>query len=113
MCSEHPISPRYLQKNGGYIPGIRPGEATSEFLGKKMDRITLAGAIFLAALAILPMLLSRALGIQPTISQFFGGTSLLIIVGVTLDTLQQIENHLVAQNYEGFMEKGRLRSRRG
>ena len=73
----------------------------------------LAGAIFLAALAILPMLLSRALGIQPTISQFFGGTSLLIIVGVTLDTLQQIENHLVAQNYEGFMEKGRLRSRRG
>ena len=102
-----------LQKNGGYIPGIRPGEATSEFLGKKMDRITLAGAIFLAALAILPMLLSRALGIQPTISQFFGGTSLLIIVGVTLDTLQQIENHLVAQNYEGFMEKGRLRSRRG
>ena len=102
-----------LQKNGGYIPGIRPGEATSEFLGKEMDRITLAGAIFLAALAILPMLLSRALGIQPTISQFFGGTSLLIIVGVTLDTLQQIENHLVAQNYEGFMEKGRLRSRRG
>ena len=102
-----------LQKNGGYIPGIRAGGATSGFLGKKMDRITLAGAIFLAALAILPMLLSRALGIQPTISQFFGGTSLLIIVGVTLDTLQQIENHLVAQNYEGFMEKGRLRSRRG
>ena len=102
-----------LQKNGGYIPGIRPGQATAEFLGKTMDRITLAGAIFLGALAVLPMLLSRSLNIQPTIAQFFGGTSLLIIVGVTLETLQQVENYLVARNYEGFMEKGRLRSRRG
>ncbi|MBP5639893.1 MAG: preprotein translocase subunit SecY [Victivallales bacterium] len=102
-----------LQKNGGYIPGIRPGQATSDFLGKTMDRITLAGAIFLAALAVLPMLLSRSLNIQPNIAQFFGGTSLLIIVGVTLETLQQVENYLVARNYEGFMEKGRLRSRRG
>lgn len=102
-----------LQKNGGYIPGIRPGQPTSDFLGHTMDRITLAGALFLAGLAVLPMLLSRSLGIQPTISQFFGGTSLLIIVGVTLETLQQIENHLIARNYEGFMEKGRLRSRRG
>ena len=102
-----------LQKNGGYIPGIRPGQATAEFLGKTMDRITLAGAIFLGALAVLPMLLSRSLNIQPTIAQFFGGTSLLIIVGVTLETLQQVENYLVARNYEGFMEKGRLKSRRG
>lgn len=102
-----------LQKNGGYIPGIRPGNDTANFLDRSMTRITLAGAIFLTALAILPMLLSKWVGVQPLIAQFFGGTSLMIIVGVSLDTMRQIEGYLLSRHYDGFMEKGHLRSRRG
>lgn len=102
-----------LQKNGGYIPGIRPGNDTADFLDRSMTRITFAGAIFLTALAILPMLLSKWVGIQPLIAQFFGGTSLMIIVGVSLDTMRQIEGYLLSRHYDGFMEKGHLRSRRG
>ncbi|NLF93582.1 MAG: preprotein translocase subunit SecY [Oligosphaeraceae bacterium] len=101
-----------LQKRGGYIPGIRPGEPTSDFLDHAMTRITLAGAIALTVLAILPMLLSNSMGVPQVISQFFGGTSLLIIVGVSLDTMRQIETHLLNRHYDGFMSKGRLRSRR-
>ena len=101
-----------LQKNGGYIPGIRPGNDTAAFLDHAMTRITLAGAVFLTVLAVLPMLLSRGMGIQPLIAQFFGGTSLLIIVGVSLDTMRQIEGYLLSRHYDGFMEKGHLRSRR-
>ena len=75
-------------------------------------KIMLAGAVFLTVLAVLPMLLSRGMGIQPLIAQFFGGTSLLIIVGVSLDTMRQIEGYLLSRHYDGFMEKGHLRSRR-
>ncbi len=102
-----------LQKHGGYVPGIRPGQPTAEFLDHSMTRITLAGAIFLTALAIFPMILSNAMQIPGTIAQFFGGTSLLIIVGVSLDTMRQIEGHLLSRHYDGFMDKGHLRSRRG
>ena len=81
-----------LQKQGGYIPSIQPGNVTAEFLDHAMTRITFAGAIFLTVLAVFPMLLSNAMNINAQIAQFFGGTSLLIIVGVGLDTLRQIES---------------------
>jgi len=102
-----------LQKRGGYIPGIRPGQPTAEFLDNTMTRITFAGALFLTGLAILPMVLARKMSIPPMIAQFFGGTSLLIIVGVTLDTMRQVETHLLSRHYDGFLKKGHLRSRRG
>ena len=102
-----------LQKQSGYIPSIQPGTPTAEFLDHAMTRITFAGAIFLTVLAVFPMVLSNALNINAQIAQFFGGTSLLIIVGVGLDTLRQIESYLLARHYDGFMEKGKIRSRRG
>jgi len=101
-----------LQKNGGFIPGVRPGQPTAEFLDQAMTRITLAGAIFLTALAIFPMVLAKQFDIPQLVAQFFGGTSLLIIVGVMLDTMRQIEAHLLSQHYDGFLSKGHLRSRR-
>ncbi|MDD3695087.1 MAG: preprotein translocase subunit SecY [Lentisphaeria bacterium] len=101
-----------LQKRGGYIPGIRPGAPTSDFLDHAMTRITLAGAIALTVLAILPMILSNAMGIPSIIAQFFGGTSLLIIVGVSLDTMRQVETFLINRRYDGFMSKGQIRARR-
>ena len=99
-----------LQKNNGYIPGITPGKATSDFLDHAMTRITLGGAFGLMILAIIPMLLATSLNIPHTISQFFGGTSLLIIVGVMLDTLRQIQTYLISRNYDGFLSKGILRN---
>jgi len=102
-----------LQKRSGYIPGVRPGQPTAEFLDHAMTRITFAGAVGLLILAVLPMILSNAMGIPNTISQFFGGTSLLIIVGVALDTMRQIETFLLNRHYDGFMSKGHIRSRRG
>ena len=101
-----------LQKHGGYIPGVRPGQPTAEFLDYTMTRVTLAGALFLTALAILPMVMGDRLGVPPLVAQFFGGTSLLIIVGVMLDTMRQIEAHLLSRHYDGFLRKGHLRSRR-
>ena len=101
-----------LQKRNGYIPGVRPGQPTAEFLDHSMTRITLAGAIFLTALAILPMILSNAMGIPYVVAQFFGGTSLLIIVGVALDTMRQVETFLLNRHYDGFMSRGHIRSRR-
>ena len=101
-----------LQKHGGYVPGIRPGQPTAEFLDHTMTRITLAGALFLTALAILPMILTRQFEIPIPVAQFFGGTSLLIMVGVMLDTMRQVEAHLLSRHYDGFLRKGRLRSRR-
>lgn len=100
-----------MKKNGAFIPGIRQGNPTQEFLEKTMNRITLVGALFLAFIAVLPQLVSRFLGIDPMISQFFGGTSLLILVGVILDTMKQIESHLLMKRYDGFMSRGRLRGR--
>jgi preprotein translocase subunit SecY len=100
-----------MKKSGGYIPGVRPGQATSSFLHRTMSRITLAGAIFLTIIAVIPILLQNAMGIQQGVAQFFGGTSLLIIVGVMLDTMRQMEAHLLMRHYDGFLKKGRLKGR--
>jgi len=101
-----------LQKRGGYVPGIRPGQPTAEFLDHAMTRITFAGAVFLTGLAIFPMILGQRFGVPMLVAQFFGGTSLLIIVGVMLDTMRQVEAHLLSRHYDGFLKKGHLRSRR-
>jgi preprotein translocase subunit SecY len=100
-----------LKKNGGYIPGVRPGTGTSDYLHKAMSRITLAGAIFLTIIATIPIILSKKLNIDPNVSSFFGGTSVLITVGVLLDTMRQVESHLMMRHYDGFLKKGRLRGR--
>jgi preprotein translocase subunit SecY len=100
-----------LKKNGGYIPGVRPGQATSDYLHNSMSRITLAGALFLTVIAIVPVILSHKLRIQPDVANFFGGTSMLIMVGVLLDTMRQMETHLLMRHYDGFLKKGRLRGR--
>jgi len=101
-----------LKKYGGYVPGIRPGKPTAEFLDRVMTRITLAGAVFLTVIAVLPMILASSFHIPGMVAQFFGGTSLLIIVGVMLDTMRQVESHLVTRHYDGFLRKGHLRGRR-
>jgi preprotein translocase subunit SecY len=100
-----------MKKNGAFVPGIRQGKPTQEYLESTMSKITLAGAVFLAVIAILPSLVGRFMGVDANISQFFGGTSLLILVGVILDTSKQIESHLLMKRYDGFMTKGRLRGR--
>ena len=100
-----------LKKNGGYIPGVRPGQGTSDYLHKAMSRITLAGAIFLTVIATIPIILSKEMNIPQNVAQFFGGTSVLIAVGVLLDTMRQIESHLMMRNYDGFLKKGRVRGR--
>lgn len=102
-----------LKKNGGYIPGVRPGQATSDYLHNAMSRITLAGAIFLTVIAVIPIILSNAMNppIPYAVSTFFGGTSILITVGVMLDTMRQVESHLLMRHYDGFLKKGRLRGR--
>jgi preprotein translocase subunit SecY len=100
-----------LKKYGGYIPGVRPGQATSNFLHNAMSRITLAGAIFLTVIAVIPDLMSRYMGIPFQVAQFFGGTSMLILVGVMLDTMRQMESHLLMRHYDGFLKKGRLKGR--
>jgi preprotein translocase subunit SecY len=100
-----------LKKNGGYIPGVRPGQATSDYLHNAMSRITLAGAVFLTIIAVIPILLSSEMKIPYHVSQFFGGTSMLITVGVMLDTMRQVESHLLMRHYDGFLKKGRLRGR--
>lgn len=101
-----------MKKFGGFVPGIRPGRQTAEYLDFIMTRITLPGALFLAVIAVLPSIISRALKIPYLVASFFGGTGLLIIVGVMLDTMRQIESHLLVRHYEGFMKKGRVRGRR-
>ncbi len=100
-----------LKKNGGYIPGVRPGQATSDFLHNAMSRITLAGAVFLTVIAVIPIMLSNEMKIDYNVSQFFGGTSMLIMVGVMLDTMRQVESHLLMRHYDGFLKKGRIRGR--
>jgi preprotein translocase subunit SecY len=122
-----------MRKYGGFIPGIRPGKRTAEYIDRILTRITLVGAVYLAAVSVLPDFLlngfkvsgipwigdtldlyapswfTQGLGIQ----FYFGGTSLLIVVGVAMDTIQQVESQLVMRNYEGFMKRGRIRGRRG
>jgi preprotein translocase subunit SecY len=102
-----------MKKSGGYIPGVRPGQATSNYLHRTMSRITLAGAIFLTIIAVIPLILGRddVLHIPQPVAQFFGGTSLLIIVGVMLDTMRQMESHLLMRHYDGFLKKGRIKGR--
>lgn len=100
-----------MKRNGGFIPGVRPGDPTARFLDGAMTRLTFAGAGFLTILAVLPMLVSRMLQVPMITSQFFGGTGLLIIVGVMLDTMRQMETHLLQRHYDGFLKKGKLRGR--
>ena len=102
-----------MKKHGGFIPGIRPGPRTAQYIDGIMTRITLPGAIALAAVAIFPLFVIQQFKVHPSFAQFFGGTGLLIIVGVALDTLQQIESQLMTRHYEGFMKRGRLQGRRG
>ena len=99
-----------MQKQGGFIPGIRPGKHTADFIDNILTKITLPGSIFLAIIAILPAFMVR-FGVTSTFAQFFGGTSLLIMVGVALDTLQQVESHLLMRHYDGFMKSGKMRGR--
>jgi preprotein translocase subunit SecY len=101
-----------MKKNGGFIPGIKPGRKTVEFFDTIMSRITFPGSIFLAIVAILPAIAVKAL-VTPQFAQFYGGTSLLILVGVVLDTLQQIESHLLMRHYDGLMKSGRVKGRSG
>lgn len=100
-----------MKKQGGFIPGIRPGKQTSDFIDNILTKITLPGSFFLAIIAILPAFVS-AWGVSGQFAQFFGGTSLLIVVGVALDTLQQIESHLLMRHYDGFMKSGKIKGRR-
>jgi preprotein translocase subunit SecY len=97
-----------LKRSGGFIPGIRPGKNTAQYLDNVLTRITLPGSIFLAFISIVPFLIMGGF----KVNFYFGGTSVLIVVGVALDTLVQLESHLQMRNYEGFMKKGRLRGRR-
>jgi preprotein translocase subunit SecY len=97
-----------MKKYGGFIPGIRPGEKTSQYIDKILTRITLPGALFFAFIAILPLYMMRFTGVPV----YFGGTTLIIIVGVALDTVQQIEAQLMMRHYEGFLKKGKVRGRR-
>ena len=101
-----------LKRDGAFVPGIRPGLPTAEYLDNTMTKVTLAGSIFLMALALFPMLLNKQLNLPYIIDSFFGGTSLLIMVGVTLDTLSQLESHLISRNYDGFLKNGRITARR-
>src|SRR5581483_9941679 len=96
-----------LKKGGGYIPGVRPGQATAAFLHRAMSRITLAGAVFLTVIAVIPIIMSREMRIPYQVSAFFGGTSMLIMVGVLLDTMRQMESHLLMRHYDGFLSGGR------
>ena len=100
-----------LKKNGGYIPGVRPGQATSDYLHNSMSRITLAGAVILVVVAVIPQVLYDLMGMPNQVAQFFGGTSMLITVGVLLDTMRQMESHLLMRHYDGFLKKGKVKGR--
>lgn len=102
-----------MKKQGGFVPGVRPGKQTAEYIDGILTRITLPGSIFLAVVAILPVFVSNVLGVSSLFASFFGGTSLLIIIGVVLDTLQQIESYLLMRHYDGFMKSGKMRGRVG
>ncbi len=101
-----------MKRNNGFIPGVRPGKDTADFIDRIMDRITLPGSLFLAVIACMPAI-AGILNVTPEFAQFFGGTSLLILVGVVLDTLQQIESHLLMRHYDGLLSSGRIHGRSG
>jgi preprotein translocase subunit SecY len=100
-----------MKKYGGFIPGVRPGNPTAEYFDYIINRITLPGGLFLALIAVAPDLLSQWLKVPSRVADFFGGTALLIVVGVSLDTIKQIESQLLTRHYEGFMKRGRIRGR--
>jgi len=99
-----------MKKNGGFVPGVKPGRPTSEFIDGVISKITLPGSIFLAIIAVIPAF-AIAIGVSNVFARFFGGTSLIILVGVVLDTLQQIESHLLMRHYDGLMKTGRITGR--
>ena len=99
-----------MKKNNGFIPGVKPGKKTADFIDGVMSKITFPGSLFLALVAIMPALVRMA-GVSSQFAQFYGGTSLLILVGVVLDTLQQIESHLLMRHYEGLTKSGRIKGR--
>ena len=103
-----------LKKGGGFIPGIRPGKKTAEYIDRVLTRITCGGAVYLSAVCVIPALLQKYMGLPIPLLSLFGGTGLLIVVGVSLDTVQQIQSHLISHNYDGFMgPKGpRIRGRK-
>jgi preprotein translocase subunit SecY len=101
-----------FRQHGAFIPGIRPGRKTAEYLERIMNRITLAGAVFVAIIAVAPEIIASHVEVEQRIASFFGGTSLLITVGVALDLVQRVESHMMMQAYEGFMKGGRIRGRR-
>ena len=98
-----------LKRSGGFIPGIRPGTETAEYLDRIMSQITLPGSIFLALIAVFPAIVFQLLGVQGNWALFFGGTSLLIIVGVAIDTMQQVNSYLLNRHYDGLMKTGKNR----
>jgi len=100
-----------LKQNNGFIPGVKPGQPTADYIGAVMDKITLPGAVLLAFVGILPGIVQLVGKVQPNFANFFGGTSLLIMVGVILDTLQQIETQLLMRQYDGLMKSGRIQGR--
>ncbi len=100
-----------MKRYGGFIPGIRPGRSTSEYIERTLSRITLAGAVALAAIALFPDVVNTRLGVSALLAGFYGGTGMLIVVGVALDTVKQIENHLLMRHYEGFIKKGKIKAR--
>jgi preprotein translocase subunit SecY len=102
-----------MKRNNGFIPGIKPGKPTAEYIDTVMTRITFPGSLFLAGIAVLPAIAGKLLGVQTEFASFFGGTSLLILVGVVLDTLQQIESHLLMRHYDGLLSSGRIKGRVG
>ena len=97
-----------LKKHGGFIPGVRPGKKTAEFIDKIIVRLTVIGAIYISAVCVLPTVLVK----QFNVPFYFGGTALLIVVGVAIDTMAQIESHTIMRNYDGFMKSGRFKGRR-
>ena len=99
-----------MKRNNGFIPGVKPGKPTAEYIDTIMSRITLPGSLFLAAIAILPAI-AAIFGVSQAFASFFGGTSLLILVGVVLDTLQQIESYLMMRHYDGLLSSGRIKGR--
>ena len=101
-----------LKRNNAFIPGIKPGAPTAEYIDNILSRVTLPGSFALAAVAVFPYILMQIMDVSYDLASFFGGTSLLIIVGVALDTLQQIESHLMSRHYDGFLSKGKIRGRR-
>jgi preprotein translocase subunit SecY len=101
-----------MKRNNGFIPGVKPGKDTAEYIDTVMSRITLPGSLFIAFIAIMPAF-AGLLDVKQEFAQFFGGTSLLILVGVVLDTLQQIESHLLMRHYDGLLNSGRIHGRGG